>query len=198
MAGAPLFFVSSGTCLHAGQPPVPVAGMVPEKAGPQAALVPAGVAAPASRQRVVGKSCQGSRRPRCPRPALFSWDVLLSPALAASRGHAKCCSRGKGRQHTACQSWVIPTPVQGAGGICTSSGPGTLGQAVLKQAPKLQVQKVPEPLLHLKPIPCCAEVCVLKAEAMLKCFAEKFGSVPLVLQHQQGLFKCPTKAACAG
>lgn len=42
-------FVSSGTYLHSEQPPIPVAGVAPQKAGPLAALVPAGVAVPAGR-----------------------------------------------------------------------------------------------------------------------------------------------------
>lgn len=48
--------LSSGMRLRPGQPPVPVAGMAPEKAGPQAALVPAGVAVPAGRQHVAAEA----------------------------------------------------------------------------------------------------------------------------------------------
>lgn len=72
-----------------------------------------------------------------------------------------------------------------------------LGQAVLRQAPKLQDQKVPEPLLNLKHVPSRAEVCVSEAKHMLKCFAEKFCLVNPALWHQQVLLKCPTKAASA-
>jgi len=41
------------------------------------------------------RGCWISRRPCCPQPVMLSWGVLLSPALAASRGHPESCSRGR-------------------------------------------------------------------------------------------------------
>lgn len=49
-------FMSFGMCLCSGQPLVPMAGVAPEKAGPQAALVPAGIAVPTDWQHVVGEA----------------------------------------------------------------------------------------------------------------------------------------------
>ena len=100
-----------------------------------------------------------------------SW-AQLSPHLGATRSPAH---EGGCGEHAACRSWVIPTPVQGVGDICTSSLAWLKSwQALLEQAPKLQVQRVPEPMPNLKHIRCLAEeVRVLKAKNMLKCFAEK-------------------------
>lgn len=56
MAEAPMSFVSSGMCLRSGQPLVPAAGVIPEKNGAWATLIPAGVAVATSRQCVVGEA----------------------------------------------------------------------------------------------------------------------------------------------
>lgn len=114
-------FVSSGMCLRSGQPLVPAAGVVPEKAGAWAALIPAGIAVATSRQCVVGEAVGvaadlAALVQPCSAGAYF-W-AQLSWGLRAAQSAAP---EGGWGEHAACRSWVIPTPMQGAGGICTSS-----------------------------------------------------------------------------